>query len=138
MNREAIYSALFNLVSAAPGLVTTSRKLKHWDDVGPSAMPALFQAQGAQQAMAVTGQPTRWMLEATLWLYVSTEGATSPGTVLNPIVDAIDAALAFGPFGHQTLGGLVQYARVDGMLETSEGTLGSTEVIRIPIKMLTA
>lgn len=138
MNREAIYSALFNLVTAAPGLAIMSRTLRHWDDVGPSEMPALFQAQGNQTAMAMTHQPTRWLLDATLWIYVSTDGETSPGAALNPIVDAITTALdqAF-PGQPQTLGGLVEYARIEGTIETFEGTLGKLEVCRIPIVMLT-
>jgi hypothetical protein len=139
MNREAIYSALFNLVLTAPGLITTSRKLLHWDDVQLSAMPALFQAQGAQTALAHTGMPTRWEMTATLWIYVSTMDAGNPGSIINPIVDAIAAALDLDAFAKpQTLGGLVAYARIEGTAETSEGTLGDREVIKIPVRMLTA
>ena len=138
MNREAIYSALFDLVCTAPGLVTTSRKLKHWDDVGPSEMPALFQAQGQQTALQMTGLPARWELTAKLYLYVSTQGAVSPGEVLNPILDAIATALDLTPIGPQTLGGLVHYARIEGTIETDEGTLGNLAVAIIPVKILTA
>lgn len=98
-------------------------------------MPALFQAQGPQVPQTQTGQPSKWHLTAKLWIYVSTQGASSPGEVLNPIVDAIDAALANFPIV-QKLGGLVQWARIEGDLETSEGTLGDIEVITIPIRML--
>ena len=138
MNREAAYSALFALVSAVPGLVTTSRKLLHWDDVQPTQMPALFMAQGGQIAKPVTGRPTVWELNAALWIYVSTEGSDNPGSVLNPLVDAITALLANPIAGFpQTLGGIVQWARVEGECVTSEGTLGQIEVIKIPVKMLT-
>lgn len=139
MNREDIFSALFNLVTVAPGLVTMDRKLRHWDNVQPAEMPALFQAQGNQTAIVQTRQPTRWILTATLWIYVRTEGERSPGEVLNPILDTITSALdeAF-PGQPQNLGGLVEYARIEGTVETFEGTLGNTEVCRIPIVMLTA
>ncbi len=139
MTREDIFSGLFNLVTTAPGLVTTSRKLLHWDSVQPSEMPALYQAQGNQTAMAVTRLPTRWLLSATLWIYVSTQGEKSPGEVLNPILDAITTALdqAF-PGVPQTIGGLVEYVRIEGAIETFEGTLGSLEICRIPVVMLTA
>ena len=137
MNREPIYAALFDLLGVAPGLVTTSRKLRHWSDVEASAMPALYVAQGQQIAMVQTGQPTRWELGATLWIYVSTADVDSPGAVLNPIVDAVTAMLANNPgSGPQRLGGLVHYARIEGTIETSEGTLGDIEVVRIPVKML--
>jgi hypothetical protein len=138
MIREDIYAALFNLVSAAPHLVTTSRKLKHWVDVSPSQRPALFQTQKHEAIMNSTGSPGKWMLEVDLYIYVSTAGAQHPGEVLNPILDFITAALA-NPFPGQpqTLGGLVHYARVEGVIETDEGTLGDDAVAIIPVKMLT-
>lgn len=140
MNREAIFAALFALVSATPGVVTKSRKLLHWNDVSPSAQPALFQAQGKQTVgqPAANGLPTKWMLEATLYLYVNTQGATSPGEVMNPVLDAITALLDPTPLGQpQTLGGLVQWVRIEGSIDTFEGTLGDQEVAMIPIRILT-
>jgi len=140
MNREAIFSALFALVSSPAALQTKSRKLLHWNDVPASQRPALFQAQGRQTVAqpAANGLPTKWYLEASLYLYVSTEGAASPGEVLNPILDAITATLEPNAIGTpQTLGGLVQWARIEGTIETSEGTLGDTEVAIIPIRILT-
>lgn len=139
INREAIFSALFGLASAAPGLVTTSRKLLHWSEVPASHRPALFQAQGDQDIVRTTRMPTKYMLSAKLYVYVSTGGAGSPGEVLNPILDYIDGVLA-DPFPGQpqTLGGLVEYARIDGRISTSEGTLGDDEVAVIPISILTA
>jgi hypothetical protein len=140
MNREAIYAALFALVASAPGLVTASRKLRHWSDVPAGKRPALFQTQGRETVVttAANGLPARWMIEATLYLYVSSTSATSPGEVLNPILDAIAAKLDPGPAGApQTLGGLVHYARIEGAIETSEGTLGDDEVALIPVRILT-
>lgn len=139
MNREAIYAANFALVSAAPGLVTKSRKLLHWADVPANQRPALFQAQVSETAMQQTGMPTKWLLKVKLYIYVSTAGAVSPGEVLNPIIDAISDRYANDTAGHrQTLGGLVQYARIDGTIETFEGTLGEDEVAFIPIEILVA
>lgn len=139
MTREPIYAALFAAASQAPGLVTKSRKLLHWADVGPSQRPAMFQAQVSETAVRVTRMPTRCLLMVRLYVYVSTQGAASPGTVLNPIIDAIANALN-DPFPGQpqTLGGLVEYARIEGVIETSEGTLGNDEVAIIPVMMLTA
>ncbi|GHH09360.1 hypothetical protein GCM10008023_05950 [Sphingomonas glacialis] len=137
IQREPIYAALFALVSSVQGLKTTSRKLKHWNDVQASAMPALFQAQTAQMSNGADFLPVRWTLGALLYLYVSTKGADNPGSVVNPIVDAITHLFepnAVG--GGQTLGGLVQWARIGGTIETSEGTLDNLEVIQIPIHML--
>jgi hypothetical protein len=140
MNREVIYSALFALISTADGLATASRKLKHWSDVPATQRPALFQAQGRETVMATAanGLPSRWLLEATLYIYVSAAGATSPGEILNPILDAIATTLDPTPASQpQTLDGLVQYARIEGAIETSEGTLGDDEVALIPVRILT-
>lgn len=140
MNREAIYAALFALVSD-DAFVTKSRKLLHWNDVQANQQPAMFQAQGKETvaAPAAVGLPTRWLLEATLYVYVSTQGATSPGEVLNPILDALTAKLDPNPIGTpQTLGGLVEWARIEGSIETSEGNLGDQEVAMIPVRILAA
>jgi hypothetical protein len=138
MNRENIYAALFAAVSGVPGLVTASRRLKHWSDVSSSDLPALFLAQGKQTVVppAAIGLPTRWTLEATIYLYVGTQGAAAPGTALNPIVDAI--AALFDPRGGvpKTLGGLVEWARIEGAIETSEGMFGDVEVCMVPVRML--
>lgn len=138
MTREDIYAALFELVSGAPGLVTTSRKLRHWSEVGPGERPALFQTQVSETAVRTTGIPTKWMLAVKLYVYVTTIDAQSPGEVLNPILDYITDQLA-DPFPgvSQSLGGLVQYARIDGVIETAEGTLGDDEVAIIPVMILT-
>ena len=138
MNREDIFSALFDLVVQAPGLITTSRKLKHWSDVQTSEMPALFMTQGGETALRVTRMPTRWVLSASLYIYVSTDGRDNPGEVINPILDYLTTQLT-DPFPGvpQTLGGLVEYARIEGTIETSEGTLGEIEVAVIPIQILT-
>jgi hypothetical protein len=138
MIREPIYAALFDLVKAAPGLVTTSRKLKIFTDVRPNQRPALFQAQKSEAAIRKTGLPTVWMIDVTLYIYVSTQGAMSPGEVLNPIMDYIEAQLGEKlPGTSQTLGGLVQWARIEGVSVTSEGTLGNDEICLVPVKILT-
>ena len=138
MTREPIYAAIFALVASSPAFITTSRKLRHWSDVGPSEQPALFQAQKRETATQSTGKPTVWHGSLDLYVYVNTAGAVSPGTVLNPLLDAIDAAFERHPArGPQTLGGLVQWCRIEGAIETSEGTLGDIEVAIIPIHFLT-
>jgi hypothetical protein len=141
MNRQAIADALFALVSAIPGFVTASTKLKHWADVPSSEQPALFQSQGAQTPLAppAPGGARAWQLDFTLRIYVNTAGETDPTTVLNPFLDAITTL--FDPNGigaPQTLGSLVQWARIEGAIETFEGTLGDQEVALIPIRMLVA
>jgi hypothetical protein len=138
VTREPIYAALFGLVSPIAGLITTSRKLKHWSDVPASQRPALFQAQVSETTGQFTGRPTVWTLNLKLYVYVSTKGAASPGEVINPILDAITAKFNGAlPGSPQTLGGMVHWARISGSIETSEGTLGDDEVAIIPVSILT-
>lgn len=139
MNREAIYSGLFNKLSAVSGFVTKSRLLKHWADVSVSEQPALYQAQGKETAITTTGQPTKWELRLSLYVYVRTDGITPPGTILNPLLDAItDVVQARHPItGKQNMGiPGVEWARIDGTIETDEGTLGQQAVAIIPILIL--
>ena len=136
-NREPIYSALFARLIAVPGLVTTSRRLKHWVDVGAQLQPALFQAQRNETAMQVSGLPVKWTFKLDVYLYVRTDGGQSPGPIINPFLDAIEAALAPNAVETvQTLGGLVKHCWIDGAIETDEGTLGDQAVAIIPITIL--
>lgn len=138
MNREAIYSALFTRLSAIAGLKTKSRILKHWNDVPPEQRPALFVSQNSETPTTVTGEPQRWLLMVDVYVYVQTDGSTPPGTELNPIIDAIEAAFPLHPItGKHTLDVAdVEWARIEGMIQTDEGTLGNQAVCIIPIQIL--
>ena len=137
MNREAIYSALFTKLSAVAGVTTKSRKLKHWADVPAIEQPALYQAQVKEKVTRQTNQPAIWQLSIDVYLYVNTsDTATAPSQVLNPILDAIVASLEPAVGEVQTLGGLVQYCRIAGAIETDEGVLGQQAIALIPIDIL--
>jgi hypothetical protein len=138
--REAIYSALFAKVSQAATFETVSRRLQHWTDVSAGAQPALFQAQVDETAHTSPGPglPTTFILRVDLYIYANTQGdaTLSPSTILNPLIDAVLATLAFEPVSNkQTLGGLVDYCVVDGRIVTDEGVLGNQGVCIIPITM---
>ena len=114
MEREAIYSALFALLSTIPGIVTFSRRVRHWTDVPPVEQPALIQEQFEESARYVgRAFPAKWTLSLNLALYVNVghDQKAAPSMVLNPLLDAIVAALE-APEGQeeQTLGGLVSIA----------------------------
>lgn len=141
MNREAIYSALFAKFSAlttggTPAFKTASRRLKHWSDTPPTDQPALFQAQGTEVPTNTPGLNQAWELHATLYLYAHTQAdpAKAPAEILNPLIDAVVAALAPDPITNKcTLGGLVQHAWIEGAIETDEGVLGDQAVAVIPL-----
>lgn len=138
MNREAIYSALFALVSTTPDIVVKSRRLRAWADVSPAEQPALFMSQTGESAVTQTNQPTRWFLNVELYLYAHTQNSqSSPASIINPLLDAITAKISPSYGENQTLGGLVQYCRISGAIETDEGVLGDQAVAIIPIEILT-
>lgn len=137
MNREAIYSALFDRLKVVPGIVTASRKLRHWSDVSASEQPALFMAQKSEPARQAQGMATVWELGVDVYLYANTQGFDAPAQALNGILDAIEGALAPDAPAKNTctLGGLVQHCRIEGAIETDEGTLGDQAVAIVPISI---
>jgi len=139
--REPIYAALFDLAADAGGFVTAERRLRHWSDVAPAEQPALFMTQKSETAAVKTlGAPTVWTLNVELYLYAhSSDPYLSPATVLNPLVDAVEAALAPAAItGLQDLGipSMVQHATIAGKIETEEGVLGDQAIAIIPVEIL--
>lgn len=138
MSTEAIYAALFSKLSAIQGLTTSSRKLKHWADVPAGDQPALYQTQTGEFPAQITNQPAAWRFSVDVYLYANTSDPnTAPSQIINPLLDSIKAIFK-PPVGEvQTLGGLVQYCRISGKIETDEGVLGQQAVVIIPIEILT-
>ncbi len=139
--REPIYAALFDLAAGAAGFVTAERRLRHWSDVAPAEQPALFMTQKSETAaVKALGAPLVWTLTVEFYLYAhSSAPQLSPATVLNPLIDAIEAALAPAPTtGLQDLGlaAMVQHAMIAGKIETEEGVLGDQAIAIIPIEIL--
>ena len=95
MNCEPIYAALFTLLAGAATFVTSSRRLRHWSDVAAAEQPALFQVQKTETVIRPRGAPPKWTLGADVYVYCQApDEITSPATVMNPLIDAIEAALA--------------------------------------------
>jgi len=142
VTREPIYAALFAKLAAAAPFVTTSRRLKHWTDTPGSEQPALFMAQKRESVQPNTqgpGLPPKYLLEVDVYVYAKARSNTAPGPLINPLLDAIDTALAGVPAsnGKQTLGGLCEHAWVEGEIETDEGTLGDQAVAVVPVRIFT-
>jgi len=138
MNREPIYAALFAKVSALPGLVTTSRRLRHWDDVSDVEQPALFQVQKREVQVPRKGLPAKVTLECELYLYANSGNdlTATAATQINALMDAIEQALKPDVNGVQTLGGTVSHCWIEGEILSDEGYLGPQGVLIIPVKIL--
>lgn len=141
--RETIYAALFTLVSGSANFVTASRKLVHWSDLGPEEHPAIFQRQVDEVRVEQRGVPPKIKLSVDLYIYVHSlsqqlDPMVTPSQLLNPLLDAIDAALAIDDRSNNvnTLGGLVSHCWIEGKTENFEGMIGDQAVAIIPISIL--
>lgn len=136
-SREDVYTALLASLQALGGFTTVERRLRHWDDVSKEEQPYLGVSQAKETADTITGLPTAWIWQLDLYLYVNTEAPQAPGAVLNPLLDAICNKIneVHIVTGKNVLGlpGDVQYCRVQGTIETDEGTLGDQAVAIIPV-----
>lgn len=136
MNREAIYAAAFARISTIAGFNTTSRRLKHWADVPAIDQPSAFFVQNSELAANATRMPSRWTLSAEILLYANAGGDKNliPQQTLNPLIDAICAAFTIHPDGsEQTLDGLVERCRIEGMAHIFEGVLEDQAVVSLQL-----
>lgn len=139
-SREAIYSALFDLVSGSAAFKTKGRRLKLWTDVNAAAKPALFVAQrGQTYVQGSEATPQKVTLKADIFVYtnVGKDANVVPATQLNDLVDAVDAALAGSVVtGRQTLGGLVAHCWIEGEVMIDPGDIDGDGVAVIPVRIL--
>ena len=136
-NREVAWTALFSYISALGCFKTTTRHLKHWNDVAAEDQPSAFLQITGEVYQPAHGLPSRIVLEGSIWVYVRTDGDPA-GPILNPLLDAIDSAFQPANDGDHTftLGGIVHHCWIEGNTQIFEGDLGSEAVAVIPVKML--
>lgn len=147
LGRETIWSAFFALLvplrssNGGPFQVVSRRAIHYADAV---AQPALYVLQRRDEAkVRDRGIPTIWDLHAWLFIYARNEiNSQAPdsggGQVLNPLIDAVEGALApIAVQGNvQSLGGLVSRVVIDGQVEIDEGNLDNQSVAIIPIRIV--
>jgi hypothetical protein len=143
INREQIYAALWTLASGSAQYATANRRLRHWSDVSPAEQPALFMSEkGGTGVVKVWGAPTAWTLYVDFYIYAhSTDIYTPPASILNPLIDALEAALGpvnpvAGTWQNLGLPSMVQHTYVAGKIETDEGVLGDQAVAIVPVQIL--
>jgi hypothetical protein len=139
--RETIYGALWALGAGAARFTSASRRLRHWTDVAPAEQPALYMGEkGGQATIKKLGAPIVWTLFAEFYIYAqSSDPYLAPGAILNPLIDALEAALAPSPTtGIQNLGlpAMVQHAYIAGKIQTDEGVLGDQAIAIVPVEVL--
>src|SRR5215469_13714145 len=139
--RESIYGALWALGARAASFASANRRLRHWADVAPAEQPALFMSEKGGHAVAKgVGTSIRRTLYADFYIYVhSSDPYLAPAMLLNPLLDALEEALAPSPAtGIQNLGlpTMVQHAYIAGKIETDEGLLGDQAIAIVPVEIL--
>ena len=158
--RELIFAALFDRLSAISFFRYSSRVFQSWDDTPPSVQPAFFLLKGAEEGnIKLQGAPSGWKLKATVCVYISNDETThnepsvAPSTTLNNAITLIEAALQMqsgelpnlaGTFPSRppgsfttTLGGLCYSCQIVGTVEVFDGAIAGTAVALIPIEILT-
>jgi len=138
--RETVWLAFYAYLQTIPGIVTVTRRLQHWADTPNEKRPALYLRQKgeARQQAGKRGLPPLVTLQGELWLYINSDDK-EVGPLINPILDAIDAALTplQGPGENTiTLGGLASHVWTEGEWVIDEGTLGEDAVAVIPVNIL--
>jgi hypothetical protein len=136
--RENIMQALFALVSGSASFATASRRLQLWDAPGLQK-PAIFMYE--RDDVYSNGKNYLQIVEMNVDLYIYTAPGMAAGvipiSILNPLVDAVDAALAPSKVtNRQTLGGLVSHCYIDGKIMKDPGDIDGDGIAVIPVKIL--
>lgn len=132
VTRETVMQALFALVSGAADFQTKSRNIKLTPDNTPEIpvlQPAIFMLEDAEHTViGGRGQPAKRTWNVHLFIYAKIPDGLTPGipdgvtpgaSVINPLIDAIEIALAPSSgidkaMNVQTLGGLVSHCWIEG------------------------
>ena len=139
MNREDYYTALFALfepLKADGTIKTLDRKLRLLGEVTAPELPALFLTVGTQNRRFVSPQLPVNSLTAMLYLYVGNANTrTAAGIALNSLLDIVDTVLP-SEGEPETLGGLVEHARIEGAIAVYEAPKGERAAAAATIVML--
>jgi hypothetical protein len=143
MNREMIYDAIFTRLQGVVGVQSVSRILRHWSDVPAEDQPAVFLAHGDEVVEPAESGASRHFLLPRVYVYANARSSdVPPSTTLNNLIGAIEDV--FAPIRalriHTDLGmpDELEWVRVEGVIETDEGTLGEQAVAIVPLRVLVA
>lgn len=153
VNRELLFSTLFDRLSAIPDFVFKSRLFKTYDDLPIDSQPALIMCKGQEEITTAKGMPPIWKLDGSIYLYCRNDFDTnvSPSIQLNNLIQKVEEAFerkpneVTSPYASYTndldftttLGGLCISCTIFGRIVTDEGTLGNQAVALIPFEITT-
>jgi hypothetical protein len=136
----AAFTALFDGLKGAP-FATVSRVFQVPSEILPELTPALYIVEGdenvdEQAAYGLERYRFPFLL-AIVALMPDQQGGTAPGTVLNPLLDAVDAAINPYPGTPNTLGGLVTNCYIDGRITKADKFQGPHVAASVPVTIMT-
>jgi hypothetical protein len=117
ITREQVFSAVFALVANTPGFTLTTRRYIRPSSVEAINTPILMTWEQPEKTEdAQLGLRKRWWEVWLIIVYYNNDQNVAGATILNPLIDAVEQALAPDNPVHQTqtLGGLVQAVYIDG------------------------
>lgn len=139
--REQVMTALFARLQSIPGIVSTSRRMTLPAAVSPGDQPRLMLWEQPEITRGGTALPDLRLWEAWVVIVFTNQDLDVPGsTLINPMLEAIEDALRIDDYGHNncTLGGLVHYARIEGVIVKETGDTDSNGLggAVVPIKIM--
>jgi hypothetical protein len=142
--REQVAVAIFNLVSSVAGIVYSSRRPQEFSAVPIAQMPALYMGNMLEEYKYLhgTASPAIITLTYDFWIYVNVQDPNLiPDTIINNLLDAVEAALAPVPYGSpgavQTLGlAGVNHAWMEDLVFRAPGYLDGQGQVRFTVKVL--
>lgn len=142
-SREDIARAFFALLEGLDGFEASSRRFVHWDKVNGTQMPFLTMLKTGERRERQNEGLATLVLNFHVFVYISAGNDPNdiPDTVMNGLLDAIDAAVA--PTGGalitnnlQTLGGLVSHCYPLGEVFVDDGDIDGKGVAAVPFEIM--
>jgi hypothetical protein len=143
VTREQVANALLGMFTGNGNFNLTSRKFQMWDAVDKGNQPALFVKTGnTRVAQSNAFGKSVYRMGMTIFLYCqhSPDSGTVPGTLINNLIDVVDAALYPSPVtGYQNLGvNGITHTYIEGSIFVNEGDApqDTQSIAVIPITVL--
>ena len=141
VTREQAVEALLAKLQTVATFKTVTRRNRRPDTILAAATPALMllEHSDAYPARPSNAPPVRrLMLRAMIYVDTGNDQNAVPSAILNPILDAIDAALAPDDpaRGQCTLGGLVQSVVIAGTIIRAPGDVTGKSLAAVPLEIL--
>jgi hypothetical protein len=138
VSRSTVDDALFSVIQGAYPWVYSSKHLQHWTQV--DNQPAAFVRRIEEDISQKAAGAQRYVLTYEVWIYVQVDWQDPTVDIfdvyLNPILDAVDNAMqSTTPDGRNTLGGVVDNARISGKCDIADGSTDGQALMVIPIQV---